>query len=182
MTDEELRQALGPLPKPHVPEDQWVAWANGELSPAEASRLLAHVATCPECARVRRVVQELRDGAVPEGRAWGFGAGVVLALAAAAVLAVAVWSPPDPDVYRGERWEAAATVEGGLRVSAQPVPGADTYRLTVWGPDDTVAHRETGPEPVFRWSAPPGRWRWRVEALQLGGSVAATPIVTTEIP
>lgn len=177
MTDDELRRALGAPPPAHVSEDDWVAWASGELSAEAASRLLAHVATCRECARVRQVVREVEQGARPSTTRWWAGGAAVLALAAAALIAVAVRSPepgPGPDVLRGGGWGAEVRVDGGLQVIVEAHPGADAYRLTVRHPDGTVAHRETGPGPVFVWAGPPGRWSLQVEALALGQVLAVT--------
>ncbi|MBK9034438.1 MAG: hypothetical protein IPL61_24755 [Myxococcales bacterium] len=79
----------------------------------------------------------------------------------------------------------AARVEatgGAPRLTWTPIAGVDGYRITVyrgdgrvaWGPIDAAAPPLDLPSAA---SLPPGRYRWRVEAVDDGRATARSPLL-----
>jgi hypothetical protein len=113
MTDDDLRKAFaearGAAPaEPLDPDRIWAA-AKGQLSPAETAEVLDRVALDPTAALAWRLARELPDepaaARVANTTRWFLGG--ALAVVAAVVVGLGVWStrPPevDPGIYRGAR-------------------------------------------------------------------------------
>ena len=157
--------------------DTIAALADGSLPSDARPQALQHLAGCAFCRRaVASVAEALADQPVTheieivEGRAnrWRRVMRIGVPVAAAATLLVLLWSPaneggaPTPIDPRG-------TVESAQRLQWTSVPGADRYRVTLFGPLGNVLY-ETEiadtvvmlPDSVRFLSGQP--YLWKVEA------------------
>ncbi len=203
MSDEELEGLRAtwaelprgePLPGCAAPEEIWEA-VQGECPEARLSALLQHSITCSDCATLWRLARALDEAARPavaplplrpRRAVWLAAAG---ALAAAAVLAVALWpGPPRQDSAALRGSEAALlkpTAGEDVLPRAHPVlrwtgaPEGSHYSVSVSTEDLTMLYRTSGlstaevelPPAALGGVPAGGTVVWRVEATLPDGRV-----------
>lgn len=191
---------------PHLDDAAWEALAMGELTPAAREEALRHVTGCSSCAPLYRGILALEEGARAAGldgvpgsapprrrwrwRAWWAGAGVLVTATAALLL----WWRLPPDESRTTRGPKHATVElvapreavgAAPELVWRPVAGARRYRVKMFTGDGQPLFLREVDAPPLAWpdgvAAPPGDYRWKVEALGANGVTAESRLAEFRI-
>lgn len=183
------RESGSPTPD-CLDDDTIAALAEGTLEPARHAAALPHLAACPRCrVAVASVARALGDPSVARAARAAEARGrlrvyriAAIALPAAAVLALLLVRPRPPEVgvpiHRAPTITAApapapmspvGVVSDARTFQWAPVPGADRYRVTLFGAEGRVLYETevTGaaaalPDTVGLVTG--SRYLWKVEA------------------